>query len=222
MGLHLRALSSRLETARSMRSASPRTSVGSSVDLEAHVAAAPGALRRRRATISSRRTSSALPRSPQCSRAACAARRRRPPAPSARRARRRCPRAGSRAPAGGRRSASLQDLDVGAQGGDRRAQLVARVGDQVALGRHRALERVERGVEAPRQARQLVAAAHLQALARGRDCRVSVSVRRVKRAIGASAVRATSAPSSAASAMPGDADRRSRISRIGSARGSPR
>ena len=55
-----------------------------------------------------------------------------------------------------------EDLDVGAQRGDRRAQLVAGVGDQVALRVHGALERVERAVEALRQTRELVAALDLE------------------------------------------------------------
>jgi hypothetical protein len=50
----------------------------------------------------------------------------------------------------------LQRLDVRAQARDRGAQLVARVRDELALGVHRALERVERGVEASREAAELV------------------------------------------------------------------
>jgi hypothetical protein len=53
----------------------------------------------------------------------------------------------------------LEDLDVGAQGGDRGAQLVAGVGDQVALGLQRARECVERGVEAGGEPGELVASA---------------------------------------------------------------
>ncbi len=63
---------------------------------------------------------------------------------------------------GGQPLGLAEDLDVRAQRGDRRAQLVAGVRDQVALRLHRALERVERAVEALRQARQLVAALDLQ------------------------------------------------------------
>ena len=57
----------------------------------------------------------------------------------------------------------LQDLDVRAQAGDGRAQLVRGVGHQLALRvhgcverAHRALERVEHRVEARRQAPDLV------------------------------------------------------------------
>ena len=82
----------------------------------------------------------------------------------------------------------LERLDVGAQAGDRRAQLVAGVGHQVALRLDRALERVERGVEAAREPRELVAAARRRSAARGRASAASSSVRRVKRATGASAV----------------------------------
>ena len=58
---------------------------------------------------------------------------------------------------GGRsRSRVLEHLDVRAEARDRGAQLVARVGDQVALRRGRSLERVERAVEAACEARELV------------------------------------------------------------------
>ena len=62
----------------------------------------------------------------------------------------------------------LEDLDVGAQAGYRRAQLVGGVGDELALGAHggveradRALQRVEHRVEAHRQASDLVGTADL-------------------------------------------------------------
>ncbi len=58
----------------------------------------------------------------------------------------------------------LQHLDVRAQAGDRRTQLVAGVRHQVTLSLGRALERVERGVEAAREARELVIALDLEAL----------------------------------------------------------
>ena len=58
----------------------------------------------------------------------------------------------------------LQHLDVGAQARDRRAQLVAGVGDEMALRLGRALERVERRVEAARQPRELVLALDLEPL----------------------------------------------------------
>ena len=60
--------------------------------------------------------------------------------------------------------ALAQHLDVRLQARDRRAQLVAGIGDQVTLRLDRALERLERGVEALRKPRQLVAAADLQPL----------------------------------------------------------
>ena len=60
----------------------------------------------------------------------------------------------------------LQRLDVRSQACDRGAQLVARVRHQPALSFHRALERIERGVEAARKPRQLVVAAHLDPLGR--------------------------------------------------------
>src|SRR5205823_7340871 len=55
-------------------------------------------------------------------------------------------------------------LDVGPQRGDRCAQLVRGVGHQLPLCLHRALERIERGVEAPRQPGELVAALHVEAV----------------------------------------------------------
>ena len=58
----------------------------------------------------------------------------------------------------------LEHLDVGAQAGDRRAQLVAGVGHEVALRLDRALERVERRVEAAREAGELVLALDLEPL----------------------------------------------------------
>ena len=60
----------------------------------------------------------------------------------------------------------LHRLDVRPQAGDRRAQLVAGVGHQVALGLHGALERVQGGVEAAREPGQLVVAHHLHPLRR--------------------------------------------------------
>ena len=54
------------------------------------------------------------------------------------------------------RVAALEHLDVGAQAGERRAQLVRCVGHELALRLHRALERVEGGVERARQPPQLV------------------------------------------------------------------
>ncbi len=56
----------------------------------------------------------------------------------------------------------LQHLDVRAEARDRGSQLVARVGDQVALRRGRALERIERAVEAAREACELVTSGLLE------------------------------------------------------------
>src|SRR5262249_56592332 len=64
---------------------------------------------------------------------------------------------------GGQPPRLAENLDVRPQGCDRSAQLVARVGDQVALGLDRALERVQRRVEALREACELVVALYLQA-----------------------------------------------------------
>ena len=95
----------------------------------------------------------------------------------------------------------LERLDVRAQARDRRAQLVARVGHEVALRLDRALERVERGVEAAREARQLVAALGFDAL-RGVGVAGELLGAPREAATGASAVRATSAPRPAPSATP--------------------
>ena len=65
---------------------------------------------------------------------------------------------------GGQALGLLEHLHVGAQAGDRRAQLVAGVRHQLALRLHRALERVEGGVEAAREAGELVPAHDLHAL----------------------------------------------------------
>ena len=58
----------------------------------------------------------------------------------------------------------LEHLDVGAQARDRRPQLVARIGHEMTLRLGRALERVERRVEAAGQAGELVLALDLEAL----------------------------------------------------------
>jgi hypothetical protein len=57
----------------------------------------------------------------------------------------------------------LQHLQVRAQAGDGRAQLVRRVGHELALGGHGPLEGIEHVVEAAGQARQLVAAGRVDA-----------------------------------------------------------
>ena len=96
----------------------------------------------------------------------------------------------------------LERLDVRAQARDRRAQLVARVRHELALRLDRALERVERGVEAARQPAELVASPVTSIRCEGSGSPAISSVRRVKRSIGASAVRATTAASAAPSATP--------------------
>ena len=78
----------------------------------------------------------------------------------------------------------------------------------MALGGDRPFERVERGIEAAREPPQLVAPAHIQTLGEVEAARQRSPCRAVKRPIGASAVRATSAPSSAASTMPAPPIRR--------------
>ena len=49
---------------------------------------------------------------------------------------------------------AIEQLDLGAQHGERRAQLVRGVGDEVALARERALEAIEHAVERVRPARR--------------------------------------------------------------------
>ena len=95
--------------------------------------------------------------------------------------------------AGGQPLGVLERLDVRAQARDRRAQLVAGVGDELALRLDRALERVERGVEAAREPAELVLRRRRRSGATGSGSPAISSVRRVKRSIGASAVRATTA-----------------------------
>src|SRR4051794_20629069 len=58
-----------------------------------------------------------------------------------------------------------QDLDVGAQTGERGAQLVGGVVHELALRAHRGVERVEHRVEGPRELAQLVLAIHRDPLA---------------------------------------------------------
>ena len=64
-----------------------------------------------------------------------------------------------------------EDLDVRAQAGQRRAQLVRGVGDEAALAPRRVLERGEHGVEAGGQAPELVGALVRPCGARGRGSR---------------------------------------------------
>ena len=96
----------------------------------------------------------------------------------------------------------LERLDVGAQARDRRAQLVARILDQVPLRLDRALQRGQGAVEAASQAGQLVAARESSRRCDRSGSTITASVLWVKRVIGASAARATNAPSSAATATP--------------------
>ena len=160
-GLHLRALSSRFETARLMRSGSPLTTVGSSVARNATPSPARRSARSTSArTIWSRRTSSTTslglePRASSTTSPTSAV----SSSSSAMMSARRLSRSAVGQPVG-----VLEHLDVRAQARDRRAQLVARVGDEVALRLDRALERVERRVEAARQARELVVALDLEPL----------------------------------------------------------
>ena len=67
---------------------------------------------------------------------------------------------------GGQAIGVLERLDVRAQARDRRAQLVARILDQVPLRLDRAFERGERAVEAPRQPAELVVPALLEPVRR--------------------------------------------------------
>ena len=95
----------------------------------------------------------------------------------------------------------LERLDVRAQARDRRAQLVARVGDELALrldGRSSASSVVLKLCAS--RASSSRPTTSIRSVTSGSAA--IASVRRVKRAIGSSAVRATSAPSSAASAIP--------------------
>ena len=130
-GLHLWAFSSRFETARTIRSALPAHERRLEGRLEAHVAAAPRPLAPRPATTTSRRTSSVSP----------------PPRRRAAREldhvaheRRQLVQLADDVPAQalllvrGQALGFAQHLDVRAQRGDRRAQLVAGVGDQLPLG----------------------------------------------------------------------------------------
>ena len=103
----------------------------------------------------------------------------------------------------------LQDLDVRAQAGDGRAQLVRGVGDELALGvhggverAHRALERVEHRVEAAAPAGRSRLRRPARCAGSGPACSATCSVASVRRLSGCTAAPATSRPSSAASAMP--------------------
>src|SRR5207253_3082250 len=56
-----------------------------------------------------------------------------------------------------RRLTALEELEVGAQAGERRSQLVRGVGDQLTLRAQRGFQLAEHGVEARAQTAQLVA-----------------------------------------------------------------
>ncbi len=66
---------------------------------------------------------------------------------------------------GGERVVELEELEIGARRGERRSQLVRRVGDELALRAHRAREGLEHGVEGARQATELVGSAFVRPLA---------------------------------------------------------
>ena len=154
-GLWRAALSSRLLTARASRSGTPSTTAGSS----SRVNATSGAWRCARsiasATSASSRTSSGtgLGWSPRASsiRSATSA-----PSSSAWA----CTSAITRARSAGSDRLG-EHLDVRAQRRHRRAQLVRGVGDELALGGDRALQRVEHRVEARGQLADLVLARDL-------------------------------------------------------------
>ena len=117
--------------------------------------------------------------------------------------------------AGVRRPAAGQHLEVRAQRGERRAQLVRGVGDELALRALRALERLEHGVEGAREPRDLVVAVRLdpaREVARGGDVlggrrsaprpAASRCGWRAARAATASAIPASASPPSAQRSVP--------------------
>ena len=157
------ALPTRFVTARAIRSGSPRTTVGvRPVGLHADAAARGVRSRSTTAvTTSSRRTSSCCsaglePRASSTTSPTRLVSSSSSPTMSALH----LLALGRRQPVG-----VAEHLDVRPQAGDRRAQLVAGVGHQVALGLGRALQRVQGGVVAARQPGQLVVADHLHPLA---------------------------------------------------------
>ena len=144
-GLHLAALSSRFATARSSRAGTPLTSAGSSSVAKRHARARAGARARPRAATSwSSRTSSTRGGSGSSSRASST---RSPTSAVSSSSWATRSRAQALAVAGVRRPAARQHLEVRAQRGERRAQLVRGVGDELALRALRALERLEHRVE---------------------------------------------------------------------------
>ena len=186
-GLHLRALSSRFETARLMRSGSPRTTVGSSVARKRRrPSVAPlGALDQRRDDVVEPHVVERVARAARRARA----RPRRRRARSARRAPRRCRRAGPRAPPGGRRSASSSTWTLA-----RRLAIGVRSSWLASATRCRCAS-TERSSASSVALKLRARRASSSSPSTSSRCErsglaISASVRRVKRAIGASAVRA--------------------------------
>ena len=160
-GLHLAALSSRLVTARSSRAGTPRTSVGCGDEPEADVVRvalgpldgvghehveAHVVLLGRRLAVARELDDVAHERRHLVELAVHVA-------------------LELAAALVGQRSRPQQHLEVRAQARERRAQLVRRVGDELALGGDRLLERRQHGVEAGGEPAQLVAARHVDAAA---------------------------------------------------------
>ena len=158
-GLHLAALSSRFETARSTVAGTPRTSDGSSVGREGDAGAvAPGPLDRvggdevepdvlglaRRLVAAGELDELGDQRRHLGQLLGDVAQQ-------------------LLAVAGRQRLVAGEHLDVRAQARQRRPQLVRRVGDELALRARRVLERAEHRVERRRQARELVVAGRVDA-----------------------------------------------------------
>ena len=116
------------------------------------------------------------------------------------------------------RAAAGQHLEVRAQRGERRAQLVRGVGDELALRALTSLERLEHRVERGRQARDLVLALRRRSAARGRACVATCSAVSVSSTTGRIAVRVASRESTTASAMPASASSPSAQRSVPSAR----
>ena len=95
-----------------------------------------------------------------------------------------------------------EHLEVGAQRRQRRAQLVRRVGDELALRALGAVQRLEHRVERAREPRQLVVARRARSGASGRACGRRARRRRSARPPGLTAVRVASRASASAAATP--------------------
>ena len=95
----------------------------------------------------------------------------------------------------GRQLPLPQEVDVRAHRGQRRAQLVRRVGDEAPLRADRPLERREHLVEARREAAELVVAARPSTRSVRLPVAATLSAAAVRRRIGRSAAAATSAAS---------------------------